>query len=210
MLKRDFASTTRQIGSPDIMINQPHFMKDKDWGSIIGGGLKEYNRQQDIDALTTALQAEDEEQIADAWAKVDPMGYAQRLDQMKQARLDREQQLEDDELKFQRQLALKKAGLDLEKTYDITPQMKNIKYLVDSGEMTLQEAIDLVYDRNKPTNLSPYEKELQKQQAKAEADKSTALSDLDWEQAYMQNVYDTLFKKVALWIRLIWVTEKVH
>lgn len=106
MLKRDFASTTRQIGSPDIMINQPHFMKDKDWGSIIGGGLKEYNRQQDIDALTTALQAEDEEQIADAWAKVDPMGYAQRLDQMKQARLDREQQLEDDELKHQKALEL--------------------------------------------------------------------------------------------------------
>lgn len=109
MLKRDFASTTRQIGSPDIMINQPHFLKPVDWGAVIDEYQKDVNeaeQKQNREALATALQAEDEEQIGDAWAKADPMGYAQRLDQLKQAKLEREQKLADDELKHQRALEL--------------------------------------------------------------------------------------------------------
>lgn len=141
-----------------------------DWGNAL---RKQKELEANKEALATALQAEDEAQIADAWAKADPMGYAQRLDQMKQARLEREQQLEDDELKFQRQLALKKAGLDLEKTYDITPQMKNIRYLMDEG-LNFDEAKKLAFNIKDGQTLTPYEKELQKQQAKAEVEQQVS------------------------------------
>ena len=171
MVGRNSAALIAQIGqmstpkitegkSLDIARAVEAGLKGYDWGK----NLREQKEQTaNRDALITALQSGDEEAIAQARAKVDPVAYASLLDTERQA-----------EKEFQRKLALKKAELELGKTYDITPQMKNIKYLVGSGEMTLSEAIDLVYGRNKPENLSPYEKEKQKQQAKAEVERQVS------------------------------------
>lgn len=114
MVGRNSAALIAQIGQ----MSMPKITEGRsiDIAGAIESGLKGYDwgrnlRQQkeleaNREALATALQAEDEAQIADAWAKADPMGYAQRLDQMKQERLEREQQLADDELKHQRAIEL--------------------------------------------------------------------------------------------------------
>ena len=79
------------------------FLRGYDWGNNL---RKQKEEEANREALALALQAEDEAQIADAWAKFDPMGYAERLDKIKEARIKREQALADAEVKHNRAVAL--------------------------------------------------------------------------------------------------------
>lgn len=179
MLKRDFASTTRQIGSPDIMINQPHFMKEKDWGSIIAKGISDYKTQENLESLATALQAEDEAQIADAWAKADPMGYAQRLDKIKEARIKREQALSDAEAKHNRTVALEELRNRLgikrdEATHERELALEKLKrdwLLEDKGLERQQQLEDAEAKRQDFYAQKAFEKELEAQYEKEDVEK---------------------------------------
>lgn len=79
------------------------FLRGYDWGDNL---RKQKEQEANREALALALQAEDEAQIADAWAKFDPMGYAERLDKIKEARIKREQALADAEAEHNRNVAL--------------------------------------------------------------------------------------------------------
>lgn len=116
MLKRNFAATTAQIGSPRILIDQPHFLKPVDWASVIDeyqSDVEEAENKEKLDALANALQTGDEEIINSALAAQNPTGYAERLHQMKVAKEKREQELADKELEHQRGLELESHRSDL-------------------------------------------------------------------------------------------------
>lgn len=116
MLKRDFAATTQQIGSPRILIDQPHFVKPVDWVSVINeyqSDIEEKEKKDKLNALANALQTGDEEIINSALAAQNPTGYAERLHQMKLAKEKREQELADKEMQHQRSLALESHRSDL-------------------------------------------------------------------------------------------------
>lgn len=116
MLKRNFAATTAQIGSPRILIDQPHFLKPVDWASVIDeyqSDVEEAENKEKLDALANALQTGDEEIINSALAAQNPTGYAERLHQMKVAKEKREQELSDKEMQHQRNLALESHRNDL-------------------------------------------------------------------------------------------------
>lgn len=116
MLKRNFAATTEQIGSPRILIDQPHFLKPVDWASVIDeyqSDIEEKEKKDKLNALANALQTGDEEIINSALAAQNPTGYAERLHQMKVAKEKREQELADKEVEHQRNLALESHRSDL-------------------------------------------------------------------------------------------------
>lgn len=294
MLKRNYATTTAQIGKqPEFVINQPHFLQQVDWADVIDDyqkSVKEEKQWQRAEDFAKALQSGDEEAIGQAWAAADPKSYAERLDELKEARIKREQALadaeaehnraialeqlknnlgikkdeaayekelaleklkrdwsredkslerqynledkslerqyeledaeakynrdvsleehksnlglkkdeaafkkelalenlkrnwnvedaklkreqdvEDAELKFQREKTLKQIGLDSEDT----AEMKNIKYLMDEG-FSLDEATKLAFEIEEGQTLTPYDKELQKQQAKADVERQVS------------------------------------
>lgn len=116
MLKRNFAATTEQIGSPHILIDQPHFLSPVDWASVIDeyqSDIEEKEKKDKLNALANALQTGDEETINSALAAQNPTGYAERLYQMKLAKEKRAQELEDNDLKHQRSVALESLRSDL-------------------------------------------------------------------------------------------------
>lgn len=81
-----------------------------------GKELAEKQQQrQNLEDLTTALQGGNEEEIGQAYAKADPIGYNKYLQNLKQANLEREQAIADEELKHKRALELQErrnAGLN--------------------------------------------------------------------------------------------------
>lgn len=110
MVGRNSAALIAQIGQ----MTRPKVTEGK---SIdIAGAVDAYFRgkeiaekqkqKQNLENLTTALQGGNEEEINQAYAKADPIGYNTYLQNLKQANLEREQAIADEELKHQRALEL--------------------------------------------------------------------------------------------------------
>jgi hypothetical protein len=119
-----------------------------------GKELAEKQQQkQNLEDLTTALQGGNEEEIGQAYAKADPIGYNKYLQNLKQANLQREQAVADEELKHQR-------SLELEKVKNAnTKEVQNYNYLISQGK-TPEEALSLAFGKNALVNIntSPFEK----------------------------------------------------
>lgn len=99
MLNRDFARTSHDIGRVNMIIDQPHIKEQQDWGQIMSKFLTDYKKQQNEEALTSALQSGDEEAINKAAAAYNPQGQLDYIQRIKQARADAD-------LAFQRQKEL--------------------------------------------------------------------------------------------------------
>lgn len=95
MLNRDFARTSHDIGRVNMIIDQPHIKEQQDWGQIMSKFLTDYKKQQNEEALTSALQSGDEEAINKAAAAYDPQAAMQeRLSRMaEQRKFDQQKEL---------------------------------------------------------------------------------------------------------------------
>lgn len=152
------------------------FFKGYDWGDNL---RKQKEQEANREALALALQAEDEAQIADAWAKFDPMGYAERLDKIKEARIKREQALADAETKYNRDVALEelKNSLGIKKdeaAHERTLALEKLKRdwsLEDKGLERQQQLEDAEAKRQDFYAQTAFEKDLEAQYDKEDIEK---------------------------------------
>jgi chorismate mutase len=108
MLNKNFAATSAMIGkAPKMVIEQPHFTKQEDWGQVMSKFLTDYKNQTNENELKSALQSGDEEAINKAAAAYDPKGFYDAMQKIKASR-------EASDLDFERQKEL----LGLRNQYD--------------------------------------------------------------------------------------------
>ena len=109
MLNKNFAATSAMIGrAPKMVIEQPHFTKQEDWGQVMSKFLTDYKNQTNENELKSALQSGDEEAINKAAAAYDPKGFYDAMQKIKATR-------EASDLDFER----KKELLGIKNQYDI-------------------------------------------------------------------------------------------
>ena len=164
MLKRNFASTTNDIGATDFYKMAMDFhdrqkQKELDANEIMSGYQKGVNMQRQ-NALADALQSGDEEAINKAAAAYNPQGQLDYIQRIKQARADAD-------LAFQRQkeMADYNHALDMKKQnalYDLknnleaikggygTAAQQNASYLQGLG-YTPEESAMMVFGGQNPT-----------------------------------------------------------
>ena len=100
MLNKNFAATSAMIGrAPKMVIEQPHFTKQEDWGQVMSKFLTDYKNQTNENELKSALQSGDEEAINKAAAAYDPKGFYDAMQKIKASR-------EASDLAFERQKEL--------------------------------------------------------------------------------------------------------
>lgn len=96
MLNKNFAATSAMIGrAPNMVIEQPHFTKQEDWGQIMSKFLTDYKNQENEKALVAAMEGGDPQAIDVAFAKYNPQAaMQQRLSQMaEQRQFERQKEL---------------------------------------------------------------------------------------------------------------------
>lgn len=111
MLNKNFAATSAMIGkAPKMVIEQPHFTKQEDWGQVMSKFLTDYKNQTNENELKSALQSGDEEAINKAAAAYDPKGFYDAMQKIKASReasdLDFERKKELASMNFENALAL--------------------------------------------------------------------------------------------------------
>jgi hypothetical protein len=164
MLRRNFASTTNDIGATDFYKMAMDFhdrqkQKELDANEIMSGYQKGVNMQRQ-NALADALQSGDEEAINKAAAAYNPQGQLDYIQRIKQARADAD-------LAFQRQkeMADYNHALDMKKQdalYNLknnleaikggygTAAMQNMAQLQEIGLSPIESAL-LVHGGQNPT-----------------------------------------------------------
>lgn len=109
MLNKNFAATSAMIGkAPKMVIEQPHFTKQEDWGQVMSKFLTDYKNQTNENELKSALQSGDEEAINKAAAAYDPKSFYDAMQKIKASR-------EASDLDFERQKEL----LGIKNQYDV-------------------------------------------------------------------------------------------
>lgn len=144
MLNKNFAAISAMIGkAPNMVIEQPHFTKQEDWGQVMSKFLTDYKNQTNENELKSALQSGDEEAINKAAAAYDPKGFYDAMQKIKASR-----EASDLEFERQKELADYNHALDMKKQdalYNLkntleaikggygTAAMQNIKHLESLG-----------------------------------------------------------------------------
>lgn len=163
MLRRNFASTTNDIGATDFYKMAMDFhdrqkQKELDANEIMSGYQKGVNMQRQ-NALANALQSGDPEAINKAAAAYDPQGQLDYIQRIKQARADADLAFErqkelarlNNSLDTERSLQVEQLKHKLKNIYgDPTAAQQNVAFLTGQG-YSPEEAAMMVFGGQNPT-----------------------------------------------------------